>query len=112
MVGSRTFRPRARVFSVIDGLPAGTIVVSGGARGPDRWAVERALENGMPIRVHPAQWDRYGRAAGFIRNALVVQDCDQLIAFWDGSSRGTADVVAKAQDAGKPVTVVRMGSDP
>ena len=106
IVGSRGFRPRWRVWEVVDGLPSHATVVSGGARGPDTWAAERAVERGLVVVVHPADWDRYGRAAGPIRNAELVADVDTLVAFFDGKSRGTSDVIAKAQAAGKPVTVV------
>lgn len=106
IVGSRGFPDRTSVWEFVESLPQHVVVVSGGARGPDRWAAEFASRRGITVTVHHAAWDVYGRAAGPIRNAELVADVDQLVAFWDGRSLGTADVVAKAKAAGKPVMVV------
>jgi len=107
IVGSRGYIDPEGVREFVNSLPTNTVVVSGGAGGPDKWAARFAHERGLEVCVHYAAWDTYGKAAGPMRNARLVRDVDKLIAFWDGESRGTSDVVAKAEAAGKPVTVIR-----
>ncbi len=83
-------------------------VVSGGARGADTLGERWADENGIDKKIFPAQWDRYGKHAGFIRNKDIVRNCDEVIAFWDGKSRGTADTIATARLEGKKVTIINF----
>lgn len=82
-------------------LPVGTVVVTGGADGVDKEAIAAAHEVFLSVEIHWPDWDAYGKAAGPMRNTKIVKDCDELVAFWDGSSSGTADVIGKAQRAGK-----------
>lgn len=64
-------------------------IVSGGARGADTLAERLARANGFPVKVFPADWNRFGKSAGFIRNRDIVQRADVVCAFWDGVSNGT-----------------------
>jgi hypothetical protein len=80
-----------------------TTVISGGARGVDSLGERWAVENGIDIHQHFALWDKYGRAAGPIRNSEMVSDADSLILVWDGESRGSKDILDKAIKAGLKV---------
>jgi predicted Rossmann fold nucleotide-binding protein DprA/Smf involved in DNA uptake len=82
-------------------------VVSGGARGADSLGERWAVENGIERRIFPADWNRYGKSAGFRRNRDIVAGCDAVAAFWDGRSRGTENTIALARAAGKPVTIYK-----
>mgnify|MGYP000025132384 CR=1 FL=1 len=66
-----------------------TEVVSGGARGVDRDGEYWAKLNNIPIKLFPADWDKYKKAAGVIRNIEMAMYADALIAVWDGKSKGT-----------------------
>lgn len=68
-------------------------IVSGMARGPDTVAYEWAKEVGFDIIEAPANWDAYGRGAGAIRNGIMCEISDALIAFWDGTSPGTRNMI-------------------
>lgn len=81
------------------------LVVTGGAAGPDTWAREEAEEAGLNYATIPPLWDVHGRRAGFVRNSWIVILATHVIAFWDGTSRGTADTIEKARKLGKPVLV-------
>lgn len=81
-------------------------IVSGGARGVDRCAEEYAKENGIRITVFLPEYELYGRAAPLVRNKRIVDYSDKIIAFWNGSSRGTLSVIKYAEKAGKPCEVV------
>jgi hypothetical protein len=74
-----------------------TEVVSGTARGVDRLGERWAIENDVPIKRFPANWDRYGRSAGYLRNEQMAQYADGLIAVWDGHSRGTIHMINLAR---------------
>jgi len=64
-------------------------IISGGAIGPDRVAIEWAKQNSCGFNVYDASWAVYGRSAGMIRNKEMVEKCDICVGFWDGKSRGT-----------------------
>lgn len=95
-------------------------IVTGDANGADRAAREwwqclqadrehwEGHHHRGSLTVHKADWDKHGKAAGPIRNSLIVADCDEVIAFWDGVSRGTLDTIRKATKAGKPVRIVGL----
>jgi len=83
-------------------------IVSGTARGADRLGERYAAEYGMRITRFPADWDRYGKSAGYRRNAAMAQFADGLVAFWDGVSPGTGHMVDLARAAGLRVRVVRI----
>lgn len=87
-------------------LPAGTVVVSGGAIGPDRWAVSEAQQRGLPWRVFKADWQGLGKGAGFARNSLILAAVDRVVAYHDLSSKGTADTLSKARLAGLRTEVI------
>ena len=80
-------------------------IVSGGAAGADALGERFARENGYRLRVFPADWEKYGRRAGILRNQQMVDYADALIAFHDGTSRGTAHVIAAAKEVGLRVSV-------
>lgn len=82
------------------------IIVSGHASGADALGERFADEHNLPCELHPADWNRHGRAAGPIRNAEMAGVADALIAFWDGKSRGTASMIKLAKDKGLQVAVV------
>lgn len=71
-------------------------IVSGGAVGVDSCAAEYAKENGIKITVFLPQYKLYGRAASIIRNKEIVNYSDKIIAFWNGSSKGTLSVIKYA----------------
>ncbi len=75
-------------------------IVSGGARGTDALGERYAREHGYALKVFPAEWKKYGAAAGPIRNGQMAAYADMLIAFWDGRSAGTRDMIRKAEEKG------------
>lgn len=85
-----------------------TSIVCGEARGADTLGRRWAVEHGIRVDSYPADWDRFGKRAGFIRNEQMAMNADALIAFWDGRSRGTKHMIDIAQQRGLPVRVVRI----
>ena len=64
-------------------------------------------EHGLACDIHPADWDKHGKAAGPIRNAEMAEVADALIAFWDGQSRETKSMIDLARKKGLQVAIVR-----
>lgn len=80
-------------------------VVSGGARGVDSMGEYWANLLGYKIIRFIPSWDRFGRAAGHIRNAEMAEYADVLIAFWDGVSKGTESMINLAKKKGLKVII-------
>lgn len=106
IAGSRTFGPRrAEVLEAIDACDQlGTIriteVISGCAQGVDKIGEEWAIDHGIHIRRFPADWDTHGKSAGPIRNREMARHAEAVILIWDGTSRGSADMLRAAGEAG------------
>lgn len=81
------------------------VIVSGGCSGADMIGEKYAEENSFQVERYPADWDKYGRSAGPIRNRQMAEICDYVICFWDGKSRGTKSMIEYAKKIGKPVMV-------
>ena len=105
VIGSRT----AHVENLGDYLPKETTeIVSGGARGIDTDAREYANKSGLKLTEFLPEYNLYGRAAPIKRNVLIVDYADMVLAFWDGSSRGTKFVIDECEKKGKPIKVYIM----
>lgn len=89
-------------------FPRNTEVVSGGARGIDELAKMAAFKYNLGYKEFPADWDKYGKAAGFVRNTWIADYVDCGIAFWDGKSHGTQDTINKLKELGKPIKIVQV----
>lgn len=82
-------------------------IVSGKARGADRLGEQFAAQYGIKVKEFPANWNAHGAAAGPIRNRQMAEYADALIAFHDGKSRGTRNMIETARELGLAVRVVR-----
>lgn len=71
------------------------VILEGGARGTDYLAFLYALRRGIKCLTFKADWDGLGNGAGFIRNAEMMDLATHCVAFWDGESKGTGDVVRR-----------------
>lgn len=81
------------------------LIVSGGARGADYIGALFAERHNIPTSIFKPDWDTHGKKAGFLRNSTIVENCDVLVAFWDGQSKGTKDSITKAKKANKKVYI-------
>ena len=102
---------------IINEFSEGDILISGGAKGVDIFAEatidewnKKAYEysknpNKLEKKIFKPDWDKYGKKAGFLRNQLIVNEADKVIAFWDGKSKGTKHSIDLAIKAGKPLDI-------
>lgn len=87
-------------------------IISGSARGADKLGEDFAKEYGIQVKRFPAQWDKYGKSAGYIRNDAMARYATDgnglgvLIAFWDGKSRGTKHMIDIAKKNNMKIFVV------
>jgi len=86
-------------------------IITGGARGADELAERLAKETDTRLQVMKADWKAHGKAAGPIRNAAMAKAAGadgRLLAYWDGKSPGTADMIKQAKRAGLKVQTVDL----
>ena len=74
-----------------------TTVISGTARGADKYGEEAAKLRNIPVERYPANWDKYGKSAGYKRNEQMAQNAEALVAIWDGQSKGTKHMIDLAK---------------
>lgn len=78
-----------------------TEIVSGHAKGTDKLGEQYGLLNQIPVKVFPADWDKYGKAAGPMRNRKMADYADAAIIVWDGVSKGTKHMIYEMNIRGK-----------
>ena len=88
------------------------IILSGHCRGTDMMAEKYAKERGYSLELYPAKWSEYGRCAGVIRNKEIVNNSDLIVAFWDGKSKGTKNLIENAIALSKPYKIIYIDSKP
>ena len=114
IIGSRTFNDYANAKQWIDrilsehNLPVPTQIVSGGAKGADAIAERYAHEHGIELQVFKADWTKYGRGAGPVRNREIIRHARHFLALWDMQSKGTRHSIETALGQGKPVYIVNI----
>lgn len=81
-------------------------VVSGTANGADKLGEQYASSQFLPVIPYPADWKKHGKSAGYKRNALMADNADALVAFWDGKSLGTMHMIELAKRKGLKVRVI------
>lgn len=110
IAGSRGFSDYDLLCSKLDFLLSGQTdiqIVCGEARGADTLGKRYAKEHGYDVLSFPADWNKYGKSAGYRRNKEMAETADALVAFWDGKSRGTANMISIMRTMKKPVRIVR-----
>ena len=107
IVGSRKYPDLDAVRDYVAMLPANTIIVSGGAAGVDSAAESAAKARGLQTLVFKPDYAKYGRYdAPKVRNTLIIEAADEVVAFHYNHSGGTQDSIDKAHKAGKSVTII------
>ena len=87
-------------------LPEGTDeIVLRGAKGIDTGAAEYAKSHGLKLTEFKPDYDRFGRGAPLKRNITIIEYADRVLAFWDGKSHGTKNVIEECKKRGVPVQV-------
>jgi len=107
--GDRLWEDRQLVWSILDDVTEGnywhnTFIIEGGAKGADTCGREWAKMIGCGHKTYSADWERYGKAAGPIRNSemLEIGQPELVLAFHSDieKSKGTKDMIQRANKAG------------
>lgn len=113
--GDRNWKDRDAIFACVSALPESVPIIEGKARGADRIAGEAARFYGHTVFEFPADWNQYGKSAGFIRNRQMMKEGKPaLVVFFHNNlkaSKGTRDMVEIATKAGIPIINGRSVSD-
>ena len=105
IIGSRKC-PQIDIASYLKNIP--DTIVSGGAVGADTYAKDFAIKNNLQLIEFLPDYEKYGRKAPLVRNKLIIENCDCVLAFWDGKSRGTKYTLDYAEKCGKPIKIVKI----
>lgn len=101
IAGGRNFNDYQLLKSTMDKLLSNIkdkiVIICGQARGADTLGEIYAKEKDYEVNYYPANWDFYGKSAGYIRNEEMAKNSDALVAFWDGKSRGTKHMIETAK---------------
>lgn len=110
IAGSRNFNGypllRAKMDYYLMNIDEEIEIVSGGASGADSLGEKYAKERGYKLTIMNANWDLFGRSAGYIRNEEMAKYADACVVFWDGKSRGTKHMIDLANKEGIVLKVV------
>jgi YspA, cpYpsA-related SLOG family len=107
--GSRTFHDfNKMLLELAIHLPKSSDLklILGGAKGADTLAHQYAIMYRIPYKIYPADWNKFGKSAGFKRNEEMIDISDRLISFWDGESNGTKHTIQYAISKNLSVTVI------
>lgn len=112
IAGGRDFKGNSnsmkKVSAILSNYPSELIeIVSGGAKGADKWGEDFATHGSLSLKRFPADWKTHGKKAGILRNIEMAEYADALIAFWDRKSRGTGHMIKVAREKGLEVRVIK-----
>ena len=83
------------------------VIVCGEAKGADSLGRRYAEEHNITVLSFPADWNKYGKSAGFRRNEQMAEVADGLVAFWDGKSKGTEHMISLMRNRKKQMKIVK-----
>jgi len=110
VIGSRNFDSYPLLKNTLDEVGEINLIISGGAKGADQLAERYALEINIPTHVIPPEYNKYdAKVAPVIRNRQIVDNADKVIAFWDGKSKGTGNVIEYAKKQRKLLKTIIYG---
>lgn len=128
VTGSRSILDKNAVWAKLDDLKTSLLphkivsLIHGDAIGVDKFCESWAIQNGISVQtraVSASDWDKYGAAAGMVRNKQMLEDaitiCDledallHCFALWDGESKGTEHMINSIKKRGYHVEVHLMG---
>lgn len=103
IAGSRSFNCYLTLLDAIRQFPFEiTEVISGTANGADKLGEQWAEEHGVPIIQFPADWSKYGKRAGYVRNEQMAKYAEGALILWDGISPGSKHMINIAKQINLP----------
>lgn len=107
IIGSRDFNDYNLLKSILEPVKSKIgLIISGGARGADCLGERYANENNIDTLIFIPDWSK-GKSAGYERNKQIVEASDIIIAFWDGTSKGTQHSFKLAEKYNKKIKIIK-----
>ncbi|MCK5050408.1 MAG: DUF2493 domain-containing protein [Candidatus Cloacimonetes bacterium] len=106
VIGTKKFTDFTFLSTTLGKIPNIEMIISGGAPGTDTLAKKYAIQNKIEFLEFPPDYKKFGDKAKHIRDKLIVEECDELIAFWDGECEGTKYTLDYAKQLGKAVNII------
>lgn len=111
IAGTRDFNDynllKMKLDKILSNITDDIVIVSGKARGADTLGEKYAKEKGYQIAEFPADWEKFGRSAGYKRNVQMAEYADACVCFWDGRSPGTKHMINIANQYKLQIRVVK-----
>ena len=111
IAGTRNFNDynllKKKLDKILSNITDDIVIVSGKARGADTLGEKYAKEKGYQIAEFPADWEKFGRSAGYKRNVQMAEYADACVCFWDGRSPGTKHMIDIANQHKLQIRVVK-----
>jgi predicted Rossmann fold nucleotide-binding protein DprA/Smf involved in DNA uptake len=108
VIGTKQFTDYSQLKSILDSISGISVIISGGAPGTDALTRKYAYKHNIKFLEFPPDYKKYGNEAKHIRDRLIVEHCDKVIAFWDGKCEGTKYTMDYARQQDKPVTIIKV----
>ena len=106
VIGTKKFIDYSFLLETLKKIPNIELIISGGAPGTDTLAKKYAIQNKIELLEFPPNYKKFGDKAKHIRDKLIAEECDELIAFWDGECEGTKYTMDYAKQLGKTVKII------
>ena len=109
IIGSRDFND----FDLLENYVVPTspkLIISGGAKGADTLAEQYAEKHHVELLIFKPDWKQFGRGAGVVRNRQIVDAADEIMAFWDGQSKGTKSSRSDPVELNRSISVLLVMS--
>ena len=111
VAGTRTIEAKITVQAVIYLMikdVENLRIITGCAQGVDKIAREYAQRKNIKYTVYKAEWDKYGKSAGPIRNKEMAKVADQAVIIWDGKSKGAANMIKQLRENQVPTEIIKI----
>ena len=108
VIGTKEFADLNFLTTILIKIPNIKLIISGGAPGTDTLAKQFAIQTKIEFLEFPPDYKKYGDKAKHIRDKLIVEECDELITFWDGKCEGTKYTMNYAKQLGIPVKIIKV----
>ena len=98
---------KSKLDNILETVDEEIEIVSGTANGADKLGEQYAQEKGFPIKKFPADWDKYKKRAGYMRNKQMAEYATHCVCFWNGKSKGTAMMIDLAKEFELSLRVIK-----
>ena len=111
IAGGRDFNDydllKVKMNRILSNITDEIVVISGTARGADSLGEKYATEMGYKLEQYPANWNKYGKRAGYLRNKQMADVAHACVCFWDSKSKGTKHMIDLANEKKLKLRVVK-----